>query len=62
MGGNLIMKGQRVNISWMHLITYIEKRDKKIYIGNPVDNSLSVIVTLSGINRAEFFQLSNASF
>lgn len=49
------MKGQRVNISWMHLITYIEKRDKKIYIGNLVDNSLSVIVTLSGINRAEFF-------
>lgn len=34
MGGSIIMKGQRVNVSWMHLIAYIEKRDKKTYIRN----------------------------
>lgn len=33
-GGRIIMKGQRVNISWMQLITYFEKRDKQTYIGN----------------------------
>lgn len=34
MGGSVIMKGQKENRNWMHLITYIEKRDTKTYIGN----------------------------
>lgn len=43
------MKEQRVNISWMHLITYIEKREEKIY-WKWVDNPFSKIGTLLEIN------------
>lgn len=55
------MKGQRVNISWMHLITYCENRDKKTYIGNGL-RPISATGTWPGTNRTASFWLCKVSF
>lgn len=60
-GGSIIMKGQRVNVSWVHLITYIEKRGKKTY-WKQVDNPFSIIGILSRINKTELVSLPTVSF